>query len=54
MALSHTSAFDLGPKPLADLLEGLGGAFGLILGMTGSAALLLLISIISSLLAVTT
>ena len=48
------AAAALGPKPLADLLEGLGGAFGLILGMTGSAALLLLISIISSLLAVTT
>ena len=39
--------------PLAELLEGLGGAFGLILGMTGSAAMLLLIAILSSLLVVT-
>ena len=46
-------ASTLGNKPLVELLEGLGSAFGLILGMTGSAALLLLISVISSLLAVT-
>ena len=47
------AASALGPKPLAELLEGLGGAFGLILGMTGSAAMLLLIAILSSLLVVT-
>ena len=46
-------AFILGPKPLAEFIEGLGDVFGLIMGMTGSAALLLLISVLSSLLVVT-
>jgi len=44
----------VGPKPLARLLDGLGSAFGLILGMTGSAAVVLLVSAISFLLVVTT
>lgn len=35
-------------EPLADLINALGSAFGLMLGMTGSCALSLLISIISS------
>ena len=35
-------------EPLADLIDALGSAFGLMLGMTGSCALALLISIISS------
>lgn len=34
--------------PLEDLIDALGSAFGLMLGMTGSCALLLLISITSS------
>ncbi len=35
-------------EPLAELIDALGSAFGLMLGMTGSCALALLISIISS------
>ena len=38
--------------PLAGLIDALGTAFGLMLGMTGSCALLLLISITSSVSAV--
>lgn len=34
--------------PLEELIDALGSAFGLMLGMTGSCALLLLISITSS------
>ena len=39
--------------PLAKLVDRLGRAFGMILGMTGSCALLLTVSVLSSLLAVT-
>ena len=41
-------------EPLADLIDALGSAFGLMLGMTGSCALALLISIISSVSVVST
>ena len=40
-------------EPLAELIAALGSAFGLLLGMTGSCALSLLISIISSVSVVT-
>lgn len=43
----------LGATGLCKLIDGLGGAFGLVLGMTGSCALLLLISVLSSVAAVT-
>ncbi len=43
----------VGAKELRDLINGLGGAFGLVLGMTGSCALLLLISILASVAVVT-
>lgn len=43
----------LGTSSLCKLIDGLGGAFGLILGMTGSCALLILISILSFMAAVT-
>ena len=43
----------LGAPQLCKLLDGLGGAFGLVLGMTGSCALLLLISVLTSVAAVT-
>lgn len=42
-----------GTKELSRLIDGLGSAFGLILGMTGACALLLLISILSFVAAVT-
>ncbi len=42
----------LGVPRLCRLLDGLGGAFGLVLGMTGSCALLLLVSVLSSVAAV--
>lgn len=38
----------VGSKGLCQLIDGLGGAFGLVLGMTGACALLLLISVLSS------
>ena len=38
----------VGTPGLCKLIDGLGGAFGLILGMTGSCALLLLISVLAS------
>ncbi|MBE6962969.1 MAG: stage III sporulation protein AE [Ruminococcaceae bacterium] len=41
-----------GPPRLCGLIDGLGGAFGLVLGMAGSCALLLLISVLSSVAAV--
>ena len=44
----------LGVPGLCKLIGGLGGAFGLVLGMTGSCALLLLISVLSSAAAVVT
>ena len=42
----------LGAPRLYKLIDGLGGAFGLILGMTGSCAVLLLVSVLTSLAAV--
>lgn len=42
----------VGAPGLCKLIDGLGGAFGLVLGMTGSCALLLLISVLSSVAAV--
>lgn len=42
----------MGASGLCKLIDGLGGAFGLILGMTGSCAILLLISVLSSVAAV--
>lgn len=41
------------PAALCRLIDGLGGIFGLLLGMTGSCALLLLVSVLSSVAAVT-
>lgn len=41
-----------GTPELCKLIDGLGGAFGLVLGMTGTCALLLLVSILSSVAAV--
>ena len=38
----------LGKNPVCGLVERLGGAFGLVLGMTGSCCLLLLIALVSS------
>lgn len=43
----------LGPFRLTGLIEGLGSAFGLILGMTGACAMLLLLSLILSVTVVT-
>ncbi len=43
----------LGAPGLCKLIDGLGGAFGLVLGMTGGCALLLLISVLSAVAAVT-
>ena len=42
----------VGAPGLCKLIDGLGGAFGLVLGMTGSCAILLLVSILSSVAAV--
>ena len=38
----------MGPPELCRLIGGLGGAFGLVLGMTGACALLLLVAVLSS------
>lgn len=46
-------AATIGAPQLCKLIDGLGGAFGLVLGMTGSCALLLLISVLTSVAAVT-
>jgi stage III sporulation protein AE len=43
----------VGTPGLCKLIDGLGGAFGLVLGMTGACALLLLVSVLSSVAAVT-
>ena len=43
----------VGPPELRDLIDGLAGAFGLVLGMTGACGLLLLVSVLSSVAAVT-
>jgi len=45
-------AATVGAPGLCKLIDGLGGAFGLVLGMTGACALLLLISVLSSVAAV--
>lgn len=45
-------ALSAGETGLCRLIDGLGGAFGLVLGMTGGCALLLLISVLSSVAAV--
>lgn len=42
----------LGPPGLCKLVDGLAGAFGLVLGMTGACALLLLVSVLTSIAAV--
>ena len=42
----------VGAPSLCKLIDGLGGAFGLVLGMTGACALLLLVSVLSSVAAV--
>ena len=42
----------LGVPGLSKLIDGLGGAFGLVLGMTGSCAIVLLVSVLSSVAAV--
>ena len=41
-------AATVGAPELCKLIDGLGGAFGLVLGMTGACALLLLISVLAS------
>ncbi len=51
--LYKLTAFLAGAVGLCKLIDGLGGAFGLILAMTGSCALLLLVSVLSSVGAVT-
>jgi len=51
--LSAFLAAAVGAPKLCKLIDGLGGAFGLVLGMTGSCALLLLVSVLSSVAAVT-
>ena len=42
--LAALLASAVAPRPLSELIDGLGTAFGLVLGMTGACALLLLIS----------
>ena len=46
------AAGTVGSRNVVKLIDGLGGAFGLLLGAVGSCALLLLISLISSLMVV--
>ena len=41
------------PPELSGLIDSIGSAFGLILGMTGAAALILLVSVVSAVLSVT-
>lgn len=52
LKLSAFFAAAVAPEPLVKLLSALSSAFGLVLGMTGAAALLLLISIASSVMVV--
>ena len=47
--MSGTLAATIADKRLAELIEGIGTAFSLVLGMTGSSALLILINIMSAL-----
>ncbi|MEG0780481.1 MAG: stage III sporulation protein AE [Oscillospiraceae bacterium] len=51
--LAALASSTVGAPQLVKLLSGLGGAFGLVLGMTGACALLVTISILSSVAAVT-
>ena len=51
--LARFLASVIGSPELCAVIKGLGGAFGLILGMVGSCALVLLISILASAAAVT-
>ena len=51
--LAAFAAGTVSSPPLAKLVDRLGSAFGLILGMVGSCALLLTVAVLSSLLAVT-
>ena len=51
--LTRFLASVIGSPELCAVIKGLGGAFGLILGMVGSCALVLLISILASAAAVT-
>ena len=56
LLLSFIAAFlasAVGSPGLCKLIDGLGGAFGLVRGMTGACALLLLVSILASVSAVT-
>ena len=48
LKLTAVLAASVGPPELCRLIDGLGGAFGLVLGMTGSCALLVLISVLSA------
>ena len=50
--LAAFAAGTVSSKPLVGLVDSLGSAFGLILGMVGGCALLLTVSVLSSLLAV--
>ena len=43
----------MGQSRVCGLVEQIGGAFGLIMGMTGACALLLLVTLVSSVSAVT-
>lgn len=52
LKLSAFFAATVAPTPLVKLVDSLSTAFGLVLGMTGAAALLLLISVASSVMAV--
>jgi stage III sporulation protein AE len=52
--LASALAATVGEGRVCGLIEDLGGAFGLILGMMGSCALLLLVSLVSSITAVVT
>ncbi|SMC85574.1 stage III sporulation protein AE [Papillibacter cinnamivorans] len=51
--LTAAMAGTVGDDRVVRLIDGIGGAFGLVLGMTGACALILLISIVSSVKAVT-
>ena len=51
--LTAILASAVGMAPLCRLIDGLGGAFGLVLGMVGSCAMLLLVAVVSFVAAVT-
>ena len=52
LKLSAFFAATVAPEPLVKLVDSLSTAFGLVLGMTGAAAALLLISVASSVMVV--